>query len=167
MATTKTATMMEYFISSTVRAGFADKFLTLAASSATAEEEALAAKGKFEDGTTPIQMERRVWRAQVKSQYVEPESDIDPTDQLDYVYVNAGKTVLRNKNKLPDRDDIIEWNQAVHQEQFDTNIQWRDCPKEHAPVIEWLLKRYWEPTFEKFQNPPYSVTSLNIYPFFS
>ena len=43
------------------------RFLTLAASSASVEEQANSAlkDGKFPDGSKPIAVERRIWRAQV------------------------------------------------------------------------------------------------------
>ena len=61
---------------------FDKEFISLAASSASLEEQAnLALKeGKFPDGSTPVKVEKRIWRAQVKSQYVEPEVEIDPSE---------------------------------------------------------------------------------------
>ena len=68
------------------------ELLTLAASSASVEEQASSAlkDGKFPDGTTPVVVERRIWRAQVKSQYVEPELELDPSEGLEFLYENAG-----------------------------------------------------------------------------
>ena len=80
------------------------EYMSLAASSASVEELAKSAlkDGKFPDGTTPIKVEKRVWRAQVKSEYIEPEDVIDPSENLDYLYENAGKTVLKpTKNLTP------------------------------------------------------------------
>jgi hypothetical protein len=120
------------------------ELLTLAASSASIEEQAtLALKdGKFPDGTTPVVVERRISRAQVKSQYVEPELELDPSEGLDFLYGNAGKTVLKHKKPLPPREDIIMFDPKKHQPCFDTMIQWRDCPQEHRPVIEAIIKEY-------------------------
>ena len=60
--------------------------LSLAASSASVEEQANSAlrNGRFPDGSTPIKVERRIWRAQVKSQYVEPEIELDLSEGLDF-----------------------------------------------------------------------------------
>ena len=71
------------------------EYLSLAASSASVEEQANSAlkDGKFPDGTTPVKVERRIWRAQVKSQYVEPEFEIDPSSSLDFLYENLGKKI--------------------------------------------------------------------------
>ena len=65
----------------------------MAALSASVEEQANWAlkDGKFPDGTTPIKVERRIWRAQVKSQYVEPEVEIDPSKSLDFYMKMWGK----------------------------------------------------------------------------
>ena len=63
------------------------EFRTFAASSASIEEQANSAlsEGRFPDGSTPVKVEKRIWRAQVKSQYVEPEVELDPNDSLDFM----------------------------------------------------------------------------------
>ena len=94
------------------------EYISLAASSASAEEQAKSTlkDGKFPDGTTPISVERRIWRSQVKSKYIEPETEIDPSESLDFLFENAGKTVLKHKTTLPPRDDIISFSREKHQE---------------------------------------------------
>jgi hypothetical protein len=118
--------------------------LIMAATDATEEELARVKDGKFPDRTTPIQMEKRVWRAQVRSEYVEPEQEIDENDQLDYIFKNAGKTALKTKVDLPPRDDVILWNEAKHGEELKDNFQKRDCPEEHLPVVQYLIQQYWD-----------------------
>ena len=122
------------------------EYISLAASSASIEEQAKSAlkDGKFPDGSKPIQVERRIWRAQVKSQYVEPEVELDPSESLDFIFENAGKTVVKNKKTLPPRDDIIVFSRERHQRCFDNLIQWRDCPLEHRPVIEAMIHEFWD-----------------------
>ena len=97
-----------------------ERLLTLAASSASVEEQANSAlkDGKFPDGSKPVMVEKRIWRAQVKSQYIEPEVDIDPSEKLDYLFIHAGKTVLKHSVPLPPRDDIINFSNDEHQHIF-------------------------------------------------
>ena len=118
----------------------------MAASAASVEERAKSAlkDGKFPDGSTPVKVEQRIWRAQVKSEYVEPEDELDPTGSLDYLYEHAGKTVLKSKETLPPRDDIITFSSERHQHSFDKLIQWGDCPLEHRPVIGAIIREYWD-----------------------
>ena len=125
---------------------FTAEYISLAASSASAEEQANSnlMNGKFPDGSTPIKVERRIWRAQVKSQYVEPEIELDPSESLDFLYENVGKTVLKNKKTLPPRDDIIVFSRERHQQCFEDLIQWRDCPLEHRPVIDAIIHEFWD-----------------------
>ena len=52
--------------------------------------------------------------------------------------------MLKHKNILPPRDDIITFSGKEHQRCFDDLIQWRDCPLEHRPVIEALIHEYWD-----------------------
>ena len=120
--------------------------LSLAASSASVEEQAKSAlkDGKFPDGTTPIKVERRIWRAQVKSRYIEPEAEIDPSESLEFLYENTGKTVLRNKKNLPPRDDVIVFSREKHHSCLHNLIQWGDCPLEHRPVIEAIIQEFWD-----------------------
>ena len=125
---------------------YKDRLLTLAASSASVEEQANSAlrDGKFPDGSTPVIVEKRIWRAQVKSQYVEPEIELDPSEDLDFLYVSSGKTMLKKKTKLPPREDIIVFDPKRHLQCFNKIIQWRDCPNEHRPVIEAIIHEYWD-----------------------
>ena len=85
------------------------EYISLAASSASKEEQAKSAlkDGKFPDGSTPVKVERRIWRAQVKSVYIEPDLRLDPSESLDFLYENGGKTVLKSKKILTPRDDVI------------------------------------------------------------
>ena len=96
------------------------EYLSLAASSASVEEQANSAlkDGKFPDGSTPIKVEKRIWRAQVKSEYVEPEVDIDPSESLDYLFENARETMLKTTKDVPVRDDIIIFSAERHQQGF-------------------------------------------------
>jgi hypothetical protein len=122
------------------------EYISLAASTASEEEQAKSAlkDGQFPDGSKPVKVERRIWRAQVKSQYVEPEWELDPSDSLDYLYKNGGKTVLKSKIILPPRDDIIIFSRERHQQCFDNLIQWRSCPLEHRPVIDAIIHEFWD-----------------------
>ena len=122
------------------------EYLTLAASDASVEEQAKSAlkDGKFPDGSKPIKVEKRIWRAQVKTQYIEPETEVDPSESLDFLYENAGRTVLKHKKDLPPRDDIISFSMQKHQECLYDLIQWRDCPVEHRPVIDAIIREYWD-----------------------
>ena len=47
--------------------------IILAATDATEEELAKAKDGVFPDGTRAVEVEKRKWRAQVKSEYIEPQ----------------------------------------------------------------------------------------------
>jgi hypothetical protein len=70
--------------------------MTFAASAASIEEQNHSAlrDGKFPDGSKPVEVKRRIWRAKVKSKYIESETDFDPSEDLDYLYENAGKMLL-------------------------------------------------------------------------
>ena len=52
--------------------------------------------------------------------------------------------MLKTKKTLPPRDDIILFNAAVHQEQFDRNIRWGNCPDEFIPRITKIITDHWD-----------------------
>jgi hypothetical protein len=59
------------------------RYYGFAATLATAEEEALAGLGKQQDGTKAVTCQKRVWRPQVKYEYQEIPTELDPSDDLD------------------------------------------------------------------------------------
>jgi hypothetical protein len=72
----------------------------LPASHAMKTEIKQAAKN-FADGMTPVAVLKRIWRPQVKSIYEELEDSIDPLENLDFLFREAGKMVLKHKHSLP------------------------------------------------------------------
>ena len=57
------------------------EYISLAASSASEEEQA---KSALKDGNTPVKVEWHIWRAQVKSVYIEPDLQLEPSKSLDF-----------------------------------------------------------------------------------
>ena len=117
----------------------------LAASSATAAEEAAAKELRNSDPSArPVEVERRIWRPQVTSQYKEPDCIPDPLSDLEILFENYGKPLWVSKSTLPPREDIIKFNPELHQAEFDRNIQWRSCPVERQEAIQRILIEYWD-----------------------
>ena len=52
--------------------------------------------------------------------------------------------MLKNKNILPPRDDIIKFSRERHQPCFEDLIQWQDCPLEHRSVISAIIYEHWD-----------------------
>ncbi|CAJ1950406.1 unnamed protein product [Cylindrotheca closterium] len=69
-------------------------YQTFAATSATEEEEIIARRGQLPDGTKPVKVPKRIWRAQVKNVYEEPEADLDSPATHDWMFKEHGKTVI-------------------------------------------------------------------------
>src|SRR6056300_561688 len=102
---------------------------TFAASSATKEEEEIAAKGILPDGTKPVAVPKRMWRAKAKNVYEEPETTLN--DDLDWMFEKHGKVMIREKAAVPsqrDDADVIDWHESIYEEELKQNLQWRDCP---------------------------------------
>ena len=80
----------------------------MAATSATEAEQNKAAEGQT-DGSKPITMEKRVWRPKVSNVYLDPETEVDTMGDLDWLFKDKGKVIIKNKCNLPPRNDIIEY----------------------------------------------------------
>jgi hypothetical protein len=102
---------------------------TLAATSATEEEQRRANEEGQTDGSQPITMEKRAWRPTVSNVYLDPEIEIDTMEDLDWLFKDEGKAIIKNKRKLPPRDDIIEYDTTKHETTLQDKMQWPDCPE--------------------------------------
>jgi len=93
-----------------------------------------------------IKMPPKVYRPQLPSTYIEPDLAPDVLDGMELLYKDHGKSLRKQKNKLPPRDpnDIIKFDPLTHQQELDENLSWGDCPTEHRPKILSLIKEYWE-----------------------
>src|SRR5210317_831761 len=118
---------------------------TFAASSATKEEEEIAAKGILPDGTKPVAVPKRMWRAKAKNVYEEPETTLN--DDLDWMFEKYGKVMIREKAAVPpqrDDADVIDWHESIYEEELKQNLQWRDCPEDWRPIFEAVVKEFWD-----------------------
>ena len=115
---------------------------TLAASSATAKEIA-EAKRRRPDGTGPVEVDKRPYRPKMPNDYIEPEF-VPDEDTLDVILQSHGTVLLKAKEPLPPRDDVIKFDPATHEAEFQDNIQWDTCPVHLRPQIESILKEFWD-----------------------
>ena len=98
--------------------------MTFAATSQT-EEEAKRAKQGHADGSKPVKVPKRVWRPKVRSEYIEPEDLPDTSEGLDWLFEDCGRSIIKNKQELPPRDDLIRYDEKIHQEELESNLQER------------------------------------------
>jgi hypothetical protein len=121
---------------------------TFAASAATAEDEAEAAKLK-QQGFKPITVTEAPYRPKEKSIYLGPDY-IPPEDDEDWtcLHKNLGNVIHKHKKELPPRDGIIHYDEEKHKPPLDRNIRWRDTPMEPKPRITALIKLFWDVLYE-------------------
>ena len=106
---------------------------TFAASSATKEEIAKS-KARRESGKEKsIKPSRRIYRPKVTSQYEEPDCFPDATSDLEILFKDYRKPILKKKTALPPREaeDTIRFSKESHAEEFNRNIQWGVHPSIH------------------------------------
>ena len=90
----------------------------------------------------------------MKSQYVEPEIELDPSSSLDWIHEGRGKTIATEQNELPPRSDLITFDPNRHSEELRQELQFRDCPGVWQPVINTIVRMYWDVfSPEGLQNP--------------
>mmetsp|Transcript_13167 Transcript_13167/g.31418 ORF Transcript_13167/g.31418 Transcript_13167/m.31418 type:complete len:1848 (-) Transcript_13167:281-5824(-) len=115
---------------------------TFAATSATKEEEEIARRGVLPDGTKPVQVAKRIWRAKAKNTYIEPATELN--DNMNWLFEDLGRTVAKERNPVTPRDDVIEYKEETYGKEFESQIQWRDCPTTWKPIFEAVIKSYWD-----------------------
>ena len=116
---------------------------TYAAMSQTEEEVKQAEKG-HPDGSKSVVVPKRIWRPKVRSQYVEPEEILDTSEGIDWLFEDCGHSMVQDKKELPDRNDVIEYDEDVHKEELEKNLQWRDCPQWVRPILREVLEDAWD-----------------------
>ena len=140
----------------------AKDYQSFAATSATVEEERIAKQGKLPDGTKPVQVEKRIWRAQVKNIYEEPAADLDDPSTHDWLWEEHGKAAIKQKAPVTKRSDVVIWNKELHSEELETQIQYRDCPKEWQPIFDAIIKEYWDVFAKEGMQKPILGYEFNI-----
>jgi len=63
---------------------------------------------------------------------------------LEILYKEYGKPLWFEKKQLGPREDILVFNPKIHEEEFNRNIQWQDCPEEKRPIFQKLIQQYWD-----------------------
>ena len=91
-----------------------------------------------------MKVAKRIWRAQVKNTYEEEEATLMDEHGTDWMFEELGKCAIKETAELPKRDDIIQWDETKHKSEFENSIQWRDCPNEWRPILEYVIKDYWD-----------------------
>jgi hypothetical protein len=90
-------------------------------SSTTNEEPALPSQGT-------IHTDRKIYRPKLPSKYIDPDLGPDLLDGQEIIFKTYGRTIRRQVDELPPRNDIIQFDPSRHQAEFDRNIRWEDCP---------------------------------------
>jgi hypothetical protein len=75
---------------------------------------------------------------------MEPEHIPDEDEGLEILYKPLGNVLHGTTKELPPRTDIVSFDAAQHEKEFQDAIQWGDCPTPYRQAIENLIKRYWD-----------------------
>jgi len=114
----------------------------------------LAHWGRHPDGSPKAEVPKRVWRPQMKSTYVEPAFEHDPSSSLDWIFEGRGKALSKEKQELTPRNDLIMFDRAKHSKEIKEELQFRDCPPKWQPVMEVIVRMFWDVfSPEGLQNP--------------
>mmetsp|Transcript_357 Transcript_357/g.524 ORF Transcript_357/g.524 Transcript_357/m.524 type:complete len:620 (-) Transcript_357:114-1973(-) len=75
-----------------------------------------------------------------------------------------GDTKRQNKQKapVPERSDIIKWNEEIHAKELETQVQFRDCPNEWKPIFTAIIKEYWDVFAKEGMQKPILGYEFNI-----
>lgn len=100
------------------------------------------AKARMNDGTKPIELERKPYRPKLESVYQEPAYYPDD-DGLDILFRQHGQALYKDPCPVPPRDDIILYG-PDKEDEYNNSVQWNDCPLEARPVLEQIVKEFWD-----------------------
>ena len=114
----------------------------MAASDATAKDKE-DAKRRMDDGTKPVEVDKRPYRPKLDSKYVEPEYFPEEDDGIDVLFKTCGRAALFEAKPLPPRDDLILYG-PEHEKEYNESIQWADCPADAKTQIDGLIKEFWD-----------------------
>ena len=102
----------------------------MAAMLATEAEQNKAAERQT-DGSKLITIEKQAWRPKVLNAYLDPDTKLDTRmGNLDRLFKEEGRVIIKNKRNLPPRNNIIEYDKTKHAQMLNDKMQWRDCPME-------------------------------------
>lgn len=51
---------------------------------------------------------------------------------------------MSDKTPLPPRQDVVTYNNVLHEDEFNAGVQWDTCPEDKRPKIEQILKDFWD-----------------------
>ena len=134
---------------------------TFAASSATKKEIAKSQASRA-DGSKPVVAEKRPCRPKVKNACEEPDFLPDELDLLDPIFEEYGEVLYKEKGELPPRDDVIDFDPDVHQQEFDDCVQWESCPDEYRPLITKIIQDNWDAFTQEGMKKPIRGFQFNI-----
>ena len=91
-----------------------------------------------------VQTERKIYRPKLPSLYLEPDLGPDLLDGYELIHKDYGNSLRKLVGPLPIRNDIILFNEALHQQEFDKNIKWGNCPVDQKDQITSLIQQHWD-----------------------
>jgi hypothetical protein len=78
------------------------------------------------------------------------------------LFKENGKVLIQDKKRLPPRNNIIEYDPALHAEEIERNIQWRDCPQDMQPIIWEIINKFYDMFAEDGMQKPIRGFEFNI-----
>ena len=90
-----------------------------------------------------IEPPAKVYRPSLPSEYRDPALG---DDLLDGHWANRdlGKSLIKKKAELPERDDIELFEEAANLKELDANIRFDGCPDNMRNEVISLIKEYWD-----------------------
>jgi hypothetical protein len=108
------------------------------------DKDKTAKEGRHPDGSKAVQASKRIWHLKVRMACKEPEALLDTSGDLDWLFEEHGRAVIKDKAALPLRDNLIVCNPEKHGKEFKKNIQWRGCPSEKQIVSRAIIEKFFD-----------------------
>ena len=97
-----------------------------------------------EDGDGTIKVPMKLYQPPLPSLYQEPELGLDLNDGMDWMFKEYGCAAKQSIDKLPPRDDIVEFELCTDSAELEGNLRLSGCPPELQPKIKDVITEYWD-----------------------
>jgi hypothetical protein len=115
------------------------------------------------DGSTPVEVPKRVWRLRVKTAYKYPQDKLDTSGDIDWLFKDNGRVLKYRTRPSFHRDNIIKYNPELHPKEIKKSIQsWRNCPMDMQLIIQEIINKFYDIFAEEGMQKPIRGFKFNM-----
>ena len=87
---------------------------------------------------------KKVYRHPLPSTYKETELSEDLNDGMEWVFIDYGRSLKQEKEPLPPRDDVMEFDVITNTKELKNNLRLQGFPSDLQDKVEEMVTEYWD-----------------------